>query len=234
MPTIAHLVRRFMDRLLRGGRHPFSVAEALAGVLERPHADRDVKVFLRRHDYLVGLALGRSESPRGVLADFAQDSAWACDFVVLGCAPAWWDITLVHLDSPKVRHHQQNGRPTHAFETAAQRLAAWCEGVAANRPLLRALIARAIAPLGLPPSSPDSGGDAAREIVHTDCAVSFQSCIVLGRREPVPPLPLHRRKKPDPALASWIATYDDLLDAARRFDDADVLQRQSWEFWKGG
>jgi hypothetical protein len=140
----------------------------------------------------------------------------------------------VHLDSPKARLHQARGRPTRALRAARERLARWADWAATHQDNLRRNLVAALARLDLPASPARPHQSAAHELADPHCALSCQCCVVLGRRDPAARTSRRpRRRHAAPAGADLIATYDDFVDAAWRFDQADDLQRQSHRFWKG-
>jgi len=226
-------IRQLLTRLAIQAARLGPLEKELLNLLVTTRGTRDLRAFLRRHDYLVGMAFNRSESPRGVLAEFNLGTEVAWDFLVLGCSAAWWDVTFVHLGPAGARFFLKDGSPTQAHQDVLHQLAGCKLWTQLNEEYLRAKVAAMLAPLGLPSSPAALARNGAEELRHPRCAVSFHYCFVMGRRDPTlndgtASHALDQALSPPP-----IVTYDRLLDAARRFDRADALAQASLRFWKG-
>jgi hypothetical protein len=202
-------------------------------VLDAASDERSVHAFLKKHDYLVGMTFHSNTHPNGVVSEFELGAEFRCDFLVLSCCSAWWSVDFVELESPNARLYLKDGTSSKCLRIAARQIRDWKRWTRENEAYLRTRLSSLFEKIRLPASGALSVPDAATEIRDPRCILSSAFHIVIGRRQALSSAEQQARVQDSLNTGVAIATYDRLVEAASRFDQADKWGKESFKHWKG-
>ena len=213
--------------------HPGLLERKCLKVLDTASGERQIHTFLKEHDYLVGMAFHSNTHPRGVVSEFKLGAELRCDFLVLSCCSAWWTADFVELKSPNVRLYLKDGTPSKALRVAHRQIRDRKQWTRENEAYLRSRLSDLFEGIGLHASGASRIPDAATEIRDPRCMLACDFHIVIGRREHLSPSDQRARVQESWDSGVSIATYDRLVETARRYDDARKFDKEGFRYRKG-
>lgn len=213
--------------------HPGPLERKILKVLDAASGERQVHTFLKKHDYLVGMAFHSNTHPCGVVSEFKLGAELRCDFLVLSCCSAWWTADFVELKSPNARLYLKDGTPSKALRIVNKQIRDRKLWTRENEPYLRSRLSDLFERIGLHASGATRIPDAATEIRDPRCLLACDFHIVIGRREHLSPSDQRARVQESRDTRISIATYDRLVETARRYDDANKFDKGGFRYRKG-
>lgn len=195
--------------------------------------ERQVHAFLKNHDFLVGMTFHSNTHPRGVVSEFELGAEFRCDFLVLSCCSAWWSADFVELKAPNARLYLKDGTASKSLRIANREVRDWKQWTRENEPYLRSRLSNLFERLDLSASGATEIPDAATEIRDPHCALNCSFHILIGRRAELSPP--HQRARVQESLDGrvGIATYDRIVESARRYDQGDKFSKEGFRYRKG-
>lgn len=198
----------------------------LVRVLDNASDERSVHAFLKKHPYLVGMAFHSNSHPSGVVSEFELGAEFRCDFLVLSCCSAWWSADFVELKPPNSRLYLKDGTQSKSLRTACREIRDWKQWSRENEGNLRSRLSDLFERIGLCASGASSFPDAATEIRDPRCMLTTHFHVVIGRRQLLSSAEQRARIEESLDGNMSIATYDRLIDAARRYDRATEFNKR--------
>jgi hypothetical protein len=205
----------------------------LVRALDNASDERSIHAFLKKHPYLVGMAFHSNSHPCGVVSEFKLGAEFRCDFLVLSCCSAWWAADFVELKPPNARLYLRDGTPSKSLRIANREIRDWKQWSRENEPYLRSRLSDFFESIDLCASGASQIPDAATEIRDPRCALTTRFHIVIGRRNLLSPHEQRARIQDSLDSGVGIATYDRLVDAARRYDRANQFDKSAFRYRKG-
>jgi hypothetical protein len=202
-------------------------------VLDEASGEKDAHAFLKKHDHLVGMAFHSNTHPRGVISEFKLGAELRCDFIVLSCCSAWWTVDFVELKSPNARLYLKDGTQAQALRTANRQIRERKLWIQENESYLRNRLSDLFQRVGLFASGAMSVPDAATEIRDPRCTLNCDFHIVIGRRARLTLTDQQARVQDSKDTHVNIATYDRLVEVARRYDKASRFDKEGFRYRKG-
>ena len=202
-------------------------------VLDTASGERQVHSFLKKHDFLVGMAFHSNTHPCGVVSEFKLGAELRCDFLVLSCCSAWWTADFVELKSPNARFYLKDGTPSKALRIANKQIRERKLWTRENEAYLRSRLSDLFERIGLHASGASSIPDAATEIRDPRCLLACDFHIVIGRRKRLSAADQRARVQESRDSGVSIATYERLVETACRYDSASRFEREGFRYRKG-
>ena len=214
-------------------RRPGRLERDLVRVLDQALDERGIHAFLKKHAYLVGMAFHSNSHPCGVESEFKLGAEFRCDFLVVSCCSAWWSADFVELKPPNARLYLKDGTASKGLRIANREIRDWKQWSRENESYLRGRLSDLFEQIGLCASGASQVSDAATEIRDPRCALTTRFHIVIGRRNLLSPHEQRARIQDSLDSGVGIATYDRLVDAARRYDGASQFDKSAFRYRKG-
>jgi hypothetical protein len=204
-----------------------SLAKSLATVLTKSASERPVCRWLKQHPLVLSHALGGF--PYYVVAEFPFGSEFRADFVRLCPFSGGWDIGLVELEPPGAALFTKLGVAAKRLNGAVAQIDAWRSFIATNRQtVLRDLskfLQRRELVLGKRDDEP--ADHCGRPLYHPNSWLRWHYHILIGRRSLLRADDAARKGAFFQHHGIDVGTYDRLLDAARKLDAYNRLEKDS-------
>jgi hypothetical protein len=194
----------------------------LAALLASRPGERAVHTFLKANPYLVRQAFNvHAWNCVYELSEFRFGADFRADFLVLSADSGAWHATFVELESPNAKPFNRNGTPARALARGLAQLTEWEIWLEKNESLLRLQLATF---LKAKRAAAQCSNAADHQLAHTEIVdprtvIFFEYIVMVGRRAAFDQDAQERRGNFHEKGLS-IATYDRLLEAAKRLDSA--------------
>ena len=197
--------------------------------------ERAIHLLLKLNDFLIGMAFKTSTHPRGVFSEFRLGQDFRSDYVAVSSCSGWYDVNFIELESPKERLFLKDGTPSKPLRIAQRQISDWKDWYRKNENTLRTALIDLFSKANMHATGAISEvADAADELGNPNCALTCRFWIVVGRRDSLSKLDDQRRGIELNENEISICTYDRILEAARRYDQADRITKEGFRYWKGG
>lgn len=192
-------------------------------VLSSTSGERAIHAFLKKNPVLVINSFSRAWNANICTSEFPFGNNWRADHLVLSADSGMWHAAFIELESPNSKLYLKDGTPSRTLRVAQRQIEDWKDWARVNEPYLRAQFSsifrkyRTAAQCGV-----SNHNLAQTEITDPNTVIGFDFHIVIGRRRMLLPDEQQRRARQS---AYWggpeIATYDRLVDCAKRIDNAE-------------
>ena len=206
-----------------------SLERQLLRALNSGSGERKVHAFLKAHPYLISQAFNLAWNFWRCITEFRMGTDHRCDFLLISASSCSWNTIFIELESPKSRLYLKDGTPAKSLRIAERQLKDWRSWVRINQDTLRRDLSKILRAerAGAQCSPVDSHTKAYTEILDCHTVIHEYYHVVIGRRASLSPDEQRRRVMESQFRGgSDIATYDRLLDCARRSDEAQHQIRQ--------
>lgn len=198
-----------------------SLENQLSAALEAAENERQIQPFIKKNDILIVHAFNRAWNSYHCIPEFELGREFQADFLLLSVHSCHWIATFVELESPTARLYLKNGTPSKTLRIAQRQISDWKDWYRRNENYARQTFAQILRKHDEPAwcSHADRHQKGETEILDPQTVIETHFHIVIGRRAALTPEEQRRR-----AMESlcWggpeIATYDRLVDCARRID----------------
>lgn len=192
-------------------------------VLDSSTGERAIHAFLKKHPLLVRNAFSQAWNANICVPEFPLGNDWRADFLLLSANSGMWYATLIELESPKSKLYLKDGTPSKILRVAQRQINDWKDWVRINETYLRqrfSIILRGAETPAQCSAGKHKSGET--EILDPNTVIAFRFHIVIGRRSSLSPDEQKRRARESEFWGGpEVATYDRLVDMARRFDKAE-------------
>lgn len=223
----------FITKATKKTRRLGPLERKLTKLLGATSGEREIHSFLKKNDFLVGMAFHSNSHPHAVVSEFELGAEFRCDFLVLSCCSAWWSADFVELEPPNARLYLKDRTPSKRLRIATRQIRDWNQWIRKNGSYLRERLSDLFERIKLPASGAMRIPDAATEIRDPHCMLTSSFNIVIGRRDQLSPSEQRTRVEESLTAGVKIATYDRLVDAARRYDQSDDFAKEGFKYRKG-
>jgi hypothetical protein len=203
-----------------------SLEAMLREALETAQNERELQPFLKQYPLIIRNALNAwAWNYVAVLPEFCLGSNYRADFLILSADSGAWYSVLVELKSHCARPFTQAGVPSKDLNLAMRQIDDWKRWIERHQQYFRESLSRYLACEGDVPamcSRADIHTRAKTEILDPRIVIRRRFRIVIGRREHFSPEDQERRGS-HYDRGQDIVSYDRLLDAARRLDEAERI-----------
>jgi len=177
--------------------------------------------WLKRNPLVISHGLGGF--PRFVVAEFPFGSDFRADFVRLCPSSGAWDIDFVELEAPGSAIFTRQGVPAKRLNTAVAQVDAWRTFVETNRPSVLRDLSKFVQKreLVFRHREHEPENDVGRSLYDQRTWVKWGYFIVIGRRKLLTDDELRKKAAFFEHHRIEVATYDRLLEAARKLDDVE-------------
>lgn len=198
-----------------------SLANQLIDALKVAKNERKIQPFIKQNELLIVHAFNRAWNSWHCIPEFQLGRDFRADFLLLSANSCHWIVTFIELESPKARLYLKDGTPSKTLRVAQRQIRDWEDWYRRNEGYARQTFAEILRQHDEPArcSHVDRHKKGETEILDPQTIIETHFHIVIGRRAAL--LPDEQRRR---ALGSqyWggpeIATYDRLVDCARRID----------------
>jgi hypothetical protein len=193
----------------------------LREVLEEARDERDVHPTLRAHQLLLINAFNPSWNFYQCFPEFRLGADFVSDYLIISADSGAWNAIFLEFESPQARIFTKRGTPSHQAAVGLRQLDDWERWLSQNAPLFRERISKLLERDKVPAqcSPADVHTLAHTELRDPRTVIHNEFILVIGRRRSLSQLDQERRGQ-FRSRHREIATYDRLIDAARRLDAA--------------
>lgn len=193
--------------------------------------ERETHKVLRKHPFIVGLALGDGHNFRHSFSDVRLGADFVCDFVCIGHNSGGWLIKMIELKSPLQPPYLGNGTDSKPLRLAAVQISQWNAWAKANPAAFRQCLSKLADEVDATPSNHAFGHrKGVTELLDPNTDVFVRFNIVIGRRSQMTKLGQIRRNFDSGSYPDTLVSYDRLLDKARQFDSSPKFRQESLSY----
>jgi len=193
-------------------------------VLESSTGERAAHSFLKKNKHLIVMAFNPAWNFHTCVPEFSMGRDFRSDFLILSAHSVHWYAIFIELKRVGDRLYLKNGTPSKALREAENQIHEWNEWIRLNESYLRRSFADILRSEDAPAMCSLSGKylDGATEITNMPTYVDFDYRVVIGRRGALIEAEQRARTMNSTFSGPQIATYDRLLDMAKRCDKAEA------------
>ena len=195
--------------------------QRLRTAIETSRDERGVKPVLREYPLLLVTAFNPSWNFHRCLPEFRLGGDFVADYLILSADSGSWNALFVEAESPRAILFTKRGVPRSQCATGLRQLDDWERWLRQNGSLFRETLSKLLEAERVPAqcSRADVHTLAHTEMRDPRTVIRQEFILLIGRRESLSQLDQERRAQFS-AKGRQIATYDRLLDVARRLDAA--------------
>jgi len=185
--------------------------------------ERKAHTFLKKYPLLVINAFSRAWNAKYCVPEFRIGTEFRSDFLILSADSVAWHASFVELESPSARLYLKDGTPSKTLRVAERQISDWRNWERINDHRMRQLFSKTLRENDSPAwcSHADRHQRGETEILDPNTFIHYYYHVVIGRRDLLSEDERRWRAQQD---AYWggpeIATYDRIVDTARRLDKA--------------
>jgi hypothetical protein len=197
------------------------VATAFQALLDGSPNEREVLNFLKPYPYVVRNAFNAwAWNSVHLKPEFSLGANYVADFLILSADSGAWHAVLIEFESPAARPFTRNGNPSKALAKGLAQLDEWDIWVQRNDPLFREQLSTFLKLKGTPAkcSRAEDHQLAHIEIRDPHTVIHKEYVVVVGRRTSFYDSDSQQRRGLYNERGQMIASYDRLLDQARKLD----------------
>jgi hypothetical protein len=194
----------------------------LLRALEASDGEREIHSFLKRHPQLIVTAFNWGWNHVFLVPEFQLGTHLRADFILFGGHSGGWNVRFIELEPVGARLYLADGTPSKEMRTAQTQISDWREYRRIHEPHLRDELSRAMVSKNIYAVRNKSVSRYLEKHIRDPHEhIQWYGQIVIGRRARLSADEQSRRSRGIDLIDAAIATYDKLVDAAGRLDDAN-------------
>ena len=206
-----------------------SLENAILKMLDMETGERAIHAFLKKHPILVINSFSTAWNANLCESEFPLGNTWRADFLVLSANSGQWFATFIELETPKSRLYLNNGTPSKTLRIAQRQINDWKDWIQNHDSYIREQFSTILRKTSTGAQCGSASHEKAEtEILDLKTVIGYRFHIVIGRRKSLAVEEQYRRSRESEFWGGpEIATYDRLVDTARRLD---IYQREIPKF----
>jgi hypothetical protein len=194
------------------------LAPELEALINSATTERAILQWLKRKEnkWILPRALKVAHFGGYAVPEFPFGTDYRADFVVVGPFSGGFDVQFIEMEPPNASLFRQDGRPAKRLAGALTQVRDWKIYVEKNRDI----VLKELSKFAKKKEMPLHGRKSKMPLYHPKTCINWVYHIVIGRRSSLSEEHLEKKAAFYSTESVEVMTYDRLIDAAKRLDNA--------------